>query len=91
VGLGEVNYSNNLYHIVQNYGNRIISSTDTIHWTLRTSNSPQNFSPYTNGLVNKDSEYIAGGDLGVVSYLNLPFSGSTGGRGGDGFARITWW
>ena len=91
VCLGEINYSNNLYHIVQNYGNRIISSTDTIHWTLRTSNSPSNLSGYTNGLVNKDSEYIAGGSSGVISYLKLPFSGVTGGKGGDGFARITWW
>ena len=90
VGLGEVNYSNNLYHIVQNSGNRIVSSTDTIHWTLRTSNGGT-FSYYTNGLVNKDSEYIGGGSSGLISYLNLPFSGVTGGKGGDGFARITWW
>ena len=90
VNLGEVNYSNDIYHIVQNYGNRIVSSTDTIHWTLRTSNGGS-FSGYTNGLVNKDSEYIAGGSSGVISYLKLPFSGVTGGKGGDGFARITWW
>ena len=91
VCLGEINYSNNLYHIVQAAGDRIISSTDTIHWTLRTSNSPSNFSSYAGGLINKGSEYIAGGSSGVVSYLNLPFSGATGGKGGDGFARITWW
>ncbi len=92
MGLGEVNYSNDLYHIVANSWNRIISSTDTIHWTLRTSNSPSGFSYYGNGMVNNGSEYIAGGSSGVISYLKLSSSSSAcGGKGGDGFARITWW
>ena len=91
VYFGEVNYSNDIYHIIQANGNRIVSSTDTIHWTLRTSNTSQNFSAYTNGLTNNGREYIAGGNLGVISYLKLPGPYGCGGKGGDGFAKITWW
>ena len=90
VCLGEINYSNDIYHIIQNYGSRIVSSTDTIHWTLRTSNGGS-FSGYAAGLTNNGKEYIAGGSSGLVSYLKLPGPYGCGGKGGDGFAKITWW
>ena len=91
VGFGEIVYSNELYQIVSVSSSRIISSTDSIHWTQRTSNGGS-FSYYANGMVNNGSEYIAGGSNGLISYLNLTTSSSgCGGKGGDGFARITWW
>ena len=93
VGLGAAIHSNGLYHITERNGCRIISSTDSISWTLRTNNDGD-ASYYGESIeTNGSSEYIVGGGFGVVSYADLSVAppSTSGGKGGDGFARITWW